>query len=265
MGALLILDRHVDQDGGDSGSGCDRVGVHHVVERPSRPACRLRFGAMSEQTLRSPTPRAMSELAGIERTSDTEVDGRTARKDRNRVAVLDAVLSLLTEDNLIPSPDEVAQRSGVSLRSVYRYFADTEALLRAAIDRHLERIEPLAIIDNLGVGTFDERLTKFLDARLRLYEAVAPTARASRLRAATSEVIRDQLEASRVRLRNQTGGQFAAELDLLTPKQRRAAFAAVDTLTQLECIDLYRSNRQFSGAATREMLAITITQLLTNY
>ena len=211
------------------------------------------------------TTRRISEQTTIQTTIDIEVDGRTARKDRNRVAVLDAVLSLFTEDNLIPSPDEVAQRSGVSLRSVYRYFADTEALLRAAIDRHLERIQPLAIIDQLGVGTFDQRLSNFLDARLRLYEAVASTARASRLRAATSELIRDQLEASRVQLRNQTGQQFAAELDQLSPKARRAAFAAVDTLTQMECIDLYRSNRQFSGAATREMLAITITQMLTNY
>ena len=98
-----------------------------------------------------------------------------------------------------------------------------------------------------------------------MYEAVASTARASRLRAATSELIRDQLEASRVQLRNQTGQQFAAELDQLSPKARRAVFAAVDTLTQMECIDLYRNNRQFSGAATREMLAITITQMLTNY
>ena len=211
------------------------------------------------------TRQALPEQIDAETAIDTEVDGRTARKDRNRVAVLDAVLSLFTEDNLIPSPDEVAQRSGVSLRSVYRYFADTEALLRAAIDRHIERIQPLAIIDKFGVGTFEQRLSNFLDARLRLYEAVAPTARASRLRAATSEVIRDQLEASRVQLRNQTVGQFAAELDQLTPKARRAALAAVDTLTQMECIDLYRSNRQFSGAATREMLAITITQLLTNY
>ena len=211
------------------------------------------------------TTRPISEQTTIQTTIDIEVDGRTARKDRNRVAVLDAVLSLFTEDNLIPSPDEVAQRSGVSLRSVYRYFADTEALLRAAIDRHLERIQPLAIIDQLGVGTFEQRLSNFLDARLRLYEAVASTARASRLRAATSELIRDQLEASRVQLRNQTGQQFAAELDQLSPKARRAAFAAVDTLTQMECIDLYRNNRQFSGAATREMLAITITQMLTNY
>ena len=203
--------------------------------------------------------------ANTESANRAEVDGRTARKDRNRDVVLDAVLTLFTEDNLIPSPDEVAQRSGVSLRSVYRYFADTEALLRAAIDRHVERIQPLALIEQAGVGTFEQRLSHFLDARLRLYEAVAPTARASRLRAATSEVIRDQLEASRVQLRNQTGAQFGAELSDLAPKVRRAVFAAVDSLTQMESIDTYRNNRQFSGAATREMLAITLTQLLTKY
>ena len=197
--------------------------------------------------------------------TSSEVDGRTARKDRNRVAVLDAVLELFTEDNLMPSPDEVAQRSGVSLRSVYRYFADIDALLRAAIDRHLERVQPLAHVEAIGQGPFEDRLERFLDSRLRLYEAVAPTARASRLRAATSEVIRDQLEASRVHLRRQMTAQFATELEALPPKMRRAAAAAIDTLTQTETIDIYRHNRQFSGADTREMLAITIRQLLQNY
>ena len=62
-------------------------------------------------------------------------DGRTARRDRNREAVLDAVLELFSEDAASPAPDDVAARSGVSLRSVYRYFDDMETLIRAAMAR----------------------------------------------------------------------------------------------------------------------------------
>jgi len=88
---------------------------------------------------------------------DVEVDGRTARRDRNREAVLDAVLELFSEGNLAPSPDDVAQRAGISLRSVYRYVADSDGLIRDAIERHTERIAPLFLIEDIGEGPFEKR------------------------------------------------------------------------------------------------------------
>ena len=70
------------------------------------------------------------------------VDGRSAIRDRNREAVLDAVLDLFSEDNLSPGPEEVALRVGLSVRSVYRYFDDHDTLTRAAIARNIERRAP---------------------------------------------------------------------------------------------------------------------------
>ena len=49
-------------------------------------------------------------------------DGRLARRDRNRIAVLDAAIELFAEGVLDPTPDDVATRAGISARSVYRYF-----------------------------------------------------------------------------------------------------------------------------------------------
>ena len=103
-------------------------------------------------------------------TEAEEVDGRTARRDRNRVAVLDAVLELFSEGNLTPSPDDVARRSGISLRSVYRYVADSDDLIRSAITRHTEKVAPLFVIDDIGQGPFEHRLgvlVRDTPARLR--------------------------------------------------------------------------------------------------
>jgi len=199
-----------------------------------------------------------SNLTDIE-----DVDGRTARRDRNRVAVLDAVLALFSEGNLEPSPDDVARRSGVSLRSVYRYVADSDDLIRAAIARHLEKLAPLLVIDDLGLGTFEHRLAVFVDARLRVYEAIAATARASRLRAPTNDLIRQQLETGSRRFRAQLARQFAPELDRLEPKPRRAVLAAADALTQIETLEVYRHQRRFSGSETRELLSVALRALLT--
>ena len=45
------------------------------------------------------------------------VDGRHLRRQRNRDAVVAALLELYGEGNLDPTTDEVAQRSGLSARS----------------------------------------------------------------------------------------------------------------------------------------------------
>ena len=195
-------------------------------------------------------------------TDADQVDGRTARRDRNRVAVLDAVLELFSEGNLTPSPDDVARRSGISLRSVYRYVADSDDLIRSAIARHTEKVAPLFIIDDIGQGTFEHRLEVFVATRLRVYEAIASTSRASRLRAPANEIIRDQLESGRRLLRAQLERQFAPELDRLEPKSRRAVVAAADALTQIETIDLYRHHRRYSSSETREMLLVALRALL---
>src|SRR3546814_2219461 len=125
--------------------------------------------------------------------ADSRVEGRTARRDRNRLAVLDAVLGLFEEGNLNPGVHEVADRSGVSLRSVYRYFEDLDELITAAIDRHLERTRPLFDIDRIGEGPLGERLHRFTERRLRLFDAMRVIYRASRVRAASDPQVQSGL------------------------------------------------------------------------
>jgi AcrR family transcriptional regulator len=193
---------------------------------------------------------------------DSDIDGRTARRDRNRLAVLDAVLALFSEGNLAPSPDEVARRSGVSLRSVYRYVADADDLIRAAIARHTEKVAPLFVIEHVGEGSFEHRLAIFVDTRLGVYDAIAPTSRASRLRAPTNEIIREQLDNGRRLMRAQLERQFAPELDRIEPEARRAVVSAADALTQIETIDLYRFHGGHSSSQTRAMLIVALRALL---
>lgn len=190
------------------------------------------------------------------------VDGRAARRDRNRTAVLDAVLELFAEGNVDPGPDDVALRVGLSARSVYRYFEDREALLRAAIDRNLEITIPLFLIHAIGEGPLDERIDRFVTARLRLYEAIAATSRAARVQAAANEIIREQVEVTRRALREQIEKQFATELDALPARRRRSIAAAADALFQLESLDIYRVHRGFSSTETRTLLVDALHALL---
>jgi AcrR family transcriptional regulator len=193
----------------------------------------------------------------------TTVDGRTARRDRNRELVLDAVIALFTEDHLAPNAADVARRSGVSLRSVYRYFDDQDELMRAAIARHAERIAPLWDVPDLGVGPLDDRIARLVECRIRLYEAAAPTARAALARASINPLLRDQMEGARRRLREQADAMFAPELEGLSAAERRAKLAPVDALLQFESAEHLRVRLGFTVAQTNQILRRSLRALLT--
>lgn len=199
-------------------------------------------------------------------TERAVVDGRTARKDRNMVAVLDAVLELFIKGDLIPSPEAIAQRSGVSLRSVYRYLAASKDLVHAAIERHLERVGPLFALDAVGEGPLATRVEDFVAARLRLYRAIAPMARAAqartRMRATpASEIIKASLNARRGMLRVQLSRHFATELAMFGSRAE-AILAAADALTQIETIDWYLVDGGYTLTETRDALATGLDRLL---
>jgi TetR/AcrR family transcriptional regulator, regulator of autoinduction and epiphytic fitness len=190
------------------------------------------------------------------------VDGRTARRDRNRTAVLDAVLVLFAEGSGFPSAEAVARRSGVSLRSVYRYVENADELILAAVERRREQVAPLFEIDGLGEGPLEARVEALCRTRVCAYDEVAPTSRAARARAYSVPILRDQLdEASRL-MRDQVAAQFAPELRAMPPARRASALAAADALCQLETIELYRRQRGLTSEATVQMLARALTSLL---
>ena len=66
---------------------------------------------------------------------------RERRRQETADLILDAVLDLMAEagiDGL--TMEAVAERVGVSLRTVYRYFPDRASLLTAALARHNEAV-----------------------------------------------------------------------------------------------------------------------------
>ncbi len=193
---------------------------------------------------------------------DGAIDGRTARRDRNRDAVLDAVIELFTEGHVGLVAADVAERSGVSLRSVYRYFDDLEALARAAIARQMERFAPLAELPGLGEGSLDERIERIVDNRLRLYEAIGPTRRAAIQRAPANPILAEQLERTRVLLEEQVEAMFAPELTALSAAERSAVTPGVDLLLGFESFDQLRRIRGLSPAETRRVLHTALGRLL---
>lgn len=200
--------------------------------------------------------------ADLDEEPTTPIDGRSARRQRNIDAVVDATLSMFAEESMFPTMEQVAQRSGLSLRSLYRYFADPADLLDEAIRRTQEIGNEFSQLDDPGEGPLEQRVADFAAMRLRLFERMAPVYRATMANAARHPRILANQTRARDRLRAQFELQFAPELSAMSDERRQAALSAGDVLTQFDSLDFMRRHRELSIAATESVLVASLTALL---
>lgn len=199
---------------------------------------------------------------GVTSDGDANVDGRHAWRDRNLSAVVDALLDLFAEGNLRPAAEEIAARSGVSRRSVFRYFADLDSLDRVAIERQVARVGHLVELTDLGAGALHDRIERLIAQRVRLFEAILPAARVSRLRAPFEPVVAAELARSRALFRRQVERHFAPELRPLSRGQRNALLGALEVLCAFESYELLRLGHAQTPKQIGDVMRIGLTKLL---
>jgi len=191
-------------------------------------------------------------VTDVEAAPVAAVDGRSARRERNVARVLDVVMEMFADDAMFPTMDQVADRSGLSLRSLYRYFADPSELLQAAIGRHHELTVEAAHLPSIGQGSLPDRISDFAAMRVHLYEQFGSAFRATLANAARHDVVGEILAARRAAMREQFRRQFASELNAMTRRQRVETITVGDALTQLETVHLMsvqgESPRQIDAA-----------------
>lgn len=187
-------------------------------------------------------------------------DGRRLRRENNREAVLDVLVALFREGNYTPTSAQIAERAGLSMRSLGRYFDDFDDLIRAAIDR--QQMQALALLDP-GVGPDAPTAAKVeavAEARVRVFEAIAPAARAARVCAHRQPVVRQRMHEARRFLRGQLGALFAPELD----GRGLELLAAMDVICSFESYELLRGDQGLSRARTGNVMAGALSALLDN-
>lgn len=190
------------------------------------------------------------------------VDGRRARRERNRAAVADAMLELLLSGESPPLVEHVAERAHVSVASVFRYFDGIDDLVREAVERYFERYVSLFAVPELGDGTQEERIDRFVTARLRLHRTTAPIARAARRRADVHPAIADRLDVTRRQLARQVRTQFARELRDMSRGRADDVASVIDALTAFESWDLQTTSHARSDRLVQRSWTDAIAALL---
>ena len=107
-------------------------------------------------------------------------DGRIARGERTRDAIVEAHAALLREGVLKPTAKVIAERAGVSPRTLWLNFKDLETLLEATTAYWLDADAVLRqpIDPRLALS---ERIELYCAQRVRRHERIAPAARSSAL------------------------------------------------------------------------------------
>jgi TetR/AcrR family transcriptional regulator, regulator of autoinduction and epiphytic fitness len=177
-------------------------------------------------------------------SAGTVVDGRSLRAERTRTALAAAYLDLLTEGDLRPTAERIAERAGCSPRSVFKHFPDREALFAAASKVQEERVLELMGDSPDPEAPLDERLDAFVEQRTRFHEFVTPVRRAALLTEPFSETIAEKLTMARSAGAAQVAHVFQQELD---PLHRRAKADMLAALTAIAAWPTWESLRKHQG------------------
>ena len=199
----------------------------------------------------------------VEQEQDSPaVDGRTARGQRTRSSVVDALLALQEEGDLSPTAQQVAARAGVALRTVFGHFSDMETLWAEAGQRELAKLESLAdVIDpDLPLA---ERVERFSASRGRVLEALMPVMRAARLREPSSPQLLKNRE-----LYNRVGDDevlqvFAQELRPLSDADRERTLDALYLCSAAAAWEALRHDRGLAPKDATGVVRRLVTAVLT--
>jgi AcrR family transcriptional regulator len=187
---------------------------------------------------------------------ESKVDGRRARGQRTRDAIVTALMDLVSAGDVSPTAQRIAERAEVSVRSVYQHFTDIEGLFASAGNRiHAWAVEQVVEIDpDLPLGT---RISMLTGTRAEILEKITPFSRAVRMLEPTSEALREWRLSLQTESRRHLERAFDPELSRLETTARDRLLSALDVLTTWQSWDHLRQ----AGASPDQARSVVASAL----
>lgn len=196
--------------------------------------------------------------------ASTPLDGRNGRTLRSRQAICDACLDLVQEGVLQPSADQVADRAGLSRRSIFHHFGDLPALYDAVVDAGMQRCAPLLekIPESLPAG---DRVARLAEVCARFFEATTPFRRSMAAQTLGGPVRSEAVRVARALLRKQrddVAALFADELEDLPAPERAELVEALAAAVSPANWEHLRASRGLSLGRARAVMRRSLAALL---
>jgi AcrR family transcriptional regulator len=189
-----------------------------------------------------------------------KVDGRRARGLRTRDAIVGAVMELVSEGDVTPTAQRIADRAGVSVRSVYQHFTDVEGLFQQAGNR-LNAMVSEFVVDIDPALPLGERICRLAAQRATILEMITPYSRAARIHVAHSPSVRAARDEMVAESRDRLAKIFGTELHFLDPTGDKGVLDALDIMTTWETWGHLRDTGA-SVERAREVMALGLHRLL---
>jgi TetR/AcrR family transcriptional regulator of autoinduction and epiphytic fitness len=188
-------------------------------------------------------------------------DGRAARSHRSRLAIVNAMRELHAEGDLRPTAPRVAERAGVSLRTVWQQYADMETLLVEASRRDNEIMR--ALITRIDPDQpLAARIAQFTGQRARILEQMTPTWRAARLAEPFSAELARNKARTLAMAKRDVETVFAAELAQLAAAKRRQLTEGLHAISVWSFWESARTELNLGPGQAEDLIRATFTALL---
>lgn len=185
-----------------------------------------------------------------------EPDGRRRRSLDSRARIVEAMLELVHGGELSPGAEQVAERAGVGLRSVFRHFKDMDSLYREMAT--IIEAELTSLIDRpIQANDPTERLIEIVGRRSAVFEKISPYKRAGELQRHRSAF----LDAGHQRLNAISRDILRREMPPAAVRNR-LVFEALDALLSWETWSRLRRDQGLTARRAREVLEMTVRRLI---
>lgn len=183
-------------------------------------------------------------------------DGRKQRSERSRLAIVDAMLDIVMGGKMEPSAAEVAERAGVSARTVFRHFEEMDSLYSEMTERMEAEILPIVQQPFTGEG-WRTQLDQLLERRAMIYDRIMPLKIAASIRRFSSEYL--MLNYRRFLHLERTG------LENVLPEVIRKDAARMSAIEMCAGFQTWRRLRQDQGLSAEQatdVIKLTIGSLV---
>lgn len=193
-------------------------------------------------------------------------DGRIARGQRTRESILRAYESLIVAADVPPTGAELAERAGVSARSVFTHFGDMDGVLAAAAQRALEWLAETQVDVSVQLP-LGERLYRFTRRQAEILERSAPLYRMlravrSRGKRAGAPAVNELVSGVGRMRRDYVQSLFAREIEACPAEDRDDLLAALVVNSSWHAWEDLRFAQALDVQHAQQVMRKTLTALL---
>jgi AcrR family transcriptional regulator len=182
------------------------------------------------------------------------VDGRRLRSERTKQLIIEAFISLLRDEPVMPTAVQIAERAGYSVRSIFERFPDLVALRVAATDYALAQALALAPARHVE-GDRHTRIRSQVETRAFTCERGVALWRVLLTSEDDSGELKIRIKRARETTVSRMELMYKPEVSTLSALERKQLMIALEALTDIES---WARMRELHGLSFEEACSVWI-------